>query len=88
MRQQLPTTVSAPRTAPALDHEAQRWLRGVFGAQAVNRGGVIRRAARDVERIVGRDLFIAEVRRRGFHMVENAGQFIVLCNNEPMRVIC
>lgn len=88
MQRTLPLPVAAPRTAPALDPEAWRWMRAVFAAQAVNRGGVIRRAVRDVDRIVGRAIFEAEVRRRGYHMIENAGQFIILCNNEPVRVIC
>ncbi len=88
MRQDLPIRAIAPRVAPALPLDAQRWLRGVFAAQAVNRGGVIRRAVRDVDRIVGRDVFVAEVQRRGFHMVENAGQFVIFCNNEPVHVIC
>lgn len=61
------------------------WLAHVFSAKAVNAGGVIRRKSRDVERLVGRDRFIAEVARRGFHAVENAGQIIVFCNNEPIR---
>ena len=88
MKHDLSLPISAPRVAPVLTEEAERWLRGVFGAQAVNEGRVIRRAARDVDRIVGRAAFVAEVRRRGFHMVENAGQFGIFCNNEPVRVIC
>jgi len=87
MRDTLPMHPILPRSAPCIDEEARRWLRGVFSAQAVNRGGVIRRAVRDVDRIVGRAAFEAEVQRRGFHMVENAGQFVIFCNNEPVRVI-
>ena len=88
MRQTLPIAPIPPRPAPFVEEEARRWLRGVFSAQAVNRGGVIRRAVRDVDRITGRAAFVAEVERRGFHMVENAGQFVIFCNNEPVRVIC
>ena len=51
-------------------------------------GGVVRRAARDVERVMGRAAFRAELERRGFHAVENAGQFVIFCNNEPVRVVC
>lgn len=87
MHQRLPIRSVSPSPAPCVGDEARRWLRGVFAAQAVNRGGVIRRAVRDVDRIVGRAAFEAEVRRRGFHMVENAGQFVIFCNNEPVRVI-
>jgi len=63
------------------------WLDAMFCAQAVNRGGVLRRAVRDVEREVGRDAFVAAVRARGFHLVECSGQFIVICNARPLRVI-
>lgn len=48
-------------------------------------GEVIRRKVRDVERYIGRELFLAETRRRGYPVVENAGQFVVFCNNEPIR---
>lgn len=88
MTQQLPLAPHAPVAAPVLSRDAQLWLRGVFAAQAVNRGGVIRRAVREVDRIVGRAAFQAEVARRGFRMVENAGQFVIFCNNEPVHVIC
>lgn len=87
MYSRLPIQPLLPKAAPCVGDEARRWLHGVFSAQAVNRGGVIRRAVRDVDRIVGRVAFEAEVQRRGFHMVENAGQFVIFCNNEPVRVI-
>lgn len=61
------------------------WLRDLFACKAVQQGQVIRRKKRDIERFAGRDLFLAEVRRRGFQVVENAGQFIVFCNREPIR---
>ncbi|WP_072777433.1 hypothetical protein [Marivita hallyeonensis] len=63
------------------------WLRSVFSAKAVGRGGVIHRAVRDVERIAGRELFVAEVHRRGFTLVENGEQFVVFCNRDPVRLI-
>ena len=64
------------------------WLDEVFSAKAVARGGVVRRSVRDVEREVGRARFIAEVRRRGFHLVECGGQFIVICNAGQVHIIC
>jgi hypothetical protein len=50
-------------------------------------GGVVRRNLRDIERYVGRDTFERELRRRGYHAVENAGQLIIFCNQEPIRLI-
>jgi hypothetical protein len=67
---------------------AQAWLDDLFSAKAVGKGGIVRRAVRDVEREVGKAALIAEVRRRGFHLIECGGQFIVICNPGQMQVIC
>lgn len=67
---------------------AQVWLDDLFSAKAVGKGGIVRRAVRDVDREIGRPAFIAEVRRRGFHLIECGGQFIVICNPGQMQIIC
>lgn len=61
------------------------WLLHLFSSQAAREGAVIRRKSRDIERFVGRDMFLEETRRRGFSVVENAGQFVIFCNREPLR---
>lgn len=61
------------------------WLKGLFTAKAVMQGGVIRRKARNVERFVGMDRFLREIRRRGFQVAENSGQLIIFCNQAPVR---
>ncbi|MEQ6203311.1 N-(5'-phosphoribosyl)anthranilate isomerase [Sulfitobacter sp. HNIBRBA2951] len=63
------------------------WMTHLFSAKTARQGGVVRRKLRDVERYVGRDVFENELKRRGYHAVENAGQLIVFCNQEPIRVI-
>lgn len=60
----------------------------MFDAKSASRGGVIRRAVRDVEHEIGREAFVSEVRARGFHLVEIGGQFIVICNDGQMKVHC
>lgn len=60
----------------------------MFAAKAVEKGGVVRRSVPWVEREIGRDRFIEEVRARGFHMIECGKQFVIICNNTGMRVIC
>ncbi|MDH3264564.1 MAG: N-(5'-phosphoribosyl)anthranilate isomerase [Paracoccaceae bacterium] len=70
---------------PAITPEI--WLRQVFGSHAALDGGVVRRKVRDVERIVGREAFEAHLRRRGFRAIENAGQYVVFCNRDPVRLI-
>lgn len=63
----------------------QQFFAEFFGSRAAIRGQIIRRKVLDVERFVGRDLFLAEAARRGFPVVENAGQFVVFCNREPIQ---
>ncbi|MCY1127542.1 N-(5'-phosphoribosyl)anthranilate isomerase [Frigidibacter sp. RF13] len=63
------------------------WLRQIFAARAATDGGIVRRQVRDVERIVGRARFEAELRHRGYRAVENAGQFVIFCNRAPVRLI-
>lgn len=58
----------------------------LFAAKAAKSGGIVRRAVRDVEREVGRDAFIAEIERRNFHLLEYAGQFIVVCRSDHLTV--
>ena len=63
------------------------YLADVFNSKAVQKGEVIRRKARDIERFAGMDLFLREIHRRGFHVVENSGQFVIFCNRAPVRWI-
>lgn len=65
----------------------EHWLRQIFSSQAARDGGVVRRKIRDVERLIGRDAFAAELRRRGYRAVENAGQFVIFCNSEDIKLI-
>lgn len=64
-----------------------RWIIQLFSAKSAAEGGIIRRKVEDVERLVGRRRFLLEVDRRGFHVVENAGQFIIFCNQDPVTVL-
>jgi hypothetical protein len=61
------------------------WLIHLFSSRAAAMGGVIRRKKRDIERYVGMAEFKAELKRRGFHAVENAGQIVIFCNQDPIR---
>lgn len=70
-----------------IQNGADRWLDLIFAAKAVEKGRIVRRAVHWVDREVGRDVFIAAVQDRGFHLLENAGQYIVICNKAPVRRI-
>ena len=65
----------------------EKWIVHIFSAESVAEGGTVRRKVADVERLISRERFLHEVRRRGFRVVENAGQFIVFCNREPVYVL-
>jgi hypothetical protein len=64
-----------------------RWITQLFSARAAAEGGIVRRSLSDIDRLVGRDRFMHEVRRRGFRAVENAGQVIVFCNRQDVRIL-
>jgi hypothetical protein len=64
------------------------WCNALFSAKALEKGGIVRRAVKDVHREIGREAFFLEVRRRGFHLIEVGGQYVVICNPGQMIVIC
>jgi len=63
------------------------WVLDLFSSKAARQGAVIRRQTRDIERYVGWTAFEAELARRGYHAVENAGQVVIFCNQDSVRVI-
>jgi len=72
---------------PAIALPSAPWVDQVFSAKSVQRGGVVRRSLRWVEAEVGREVFVAEVRRRGWHLVECNGQLVVFCTRRPIQVL-
>lgn len=62
------------------------WINQIFAAQAA-KGGVVRRSIVWVEAEIGCDLFEAEVRRRGYHLLIAGTQYVVICNNGPIRIL-
>ena len=62
-----------------------QFLAELFSSRAAATGAVIRRNVRDIDRYYGRAAFLEEMRRRGFSVVENAGQMVIFCNREPIR---
>lgn len=64
-----------------------QWMSQIFSARSAQTGGVVRRSVADVERKIGREALELEVRRRGFHLLEAGGQFIIICTRSDLRVI-
>lgn len=68
-------------------NDPEAWIRQIFAAKAVHRGGVVRRSVATVEREVGRERFMEEVEQRGFHLIECGEQFVVICNSGQIRLL-
>ena len=66
---------------------SEMWLEQIFLSAEAVKGGVVKRQVRDVERLVGRQAFADEIRRRGFQAVENGRHFVIFCNGSPIRRI-
>ncbi len=63
------------------------WIIQLFSSRAAATGGVVRRKRSDIERYVGMDEFKHELCRRGYQAIENAGQVVIFCNQEPVRAV-
>lgn len=67
--------------------EPEFWLDQLFATKAAQKGAVVRRSMAWVDREVGRDLFVHEVRTRGFHLIRTADQYIVVCHSGPIDIM-
>ncbi|MES2847109.1 MAG: N-(5'-phosphoribosyl)anthranilate isomerase [Pseudomonadota bacterium] len=67
--------------------DPQIWIDQILAAKAVARGGVIWRNIAWVDADVGRDRFVSEVRKRGYHLVQTGQQFVVICNTGPIHIL-
>lgn len=63
------------------------WIDQIFSTKSARRGAVVRRSMNWVEREVGHARFQEEVRRRGFHLIRTANQYIVICHNGPIDIL-
>ncbi|MDT8855762.1 N-(5'-phosphoribosyl)anthranilate isomerase [Paracoccaceae bacterium Fryx2] len=63
------------------------WIAEVFAAQAVRKGGVIRRNVHWIAREIGCERFVEEVRQRGFRLLETGDQWIVICHGGGVRLL-
>jgi hypothetical protein len=78
--------MSRDQVLQPVNHDPDSWIRLIFSAQAA-KGGVVRRSIAWIDREVGRDRFIDEVRCRGFHLLASSNQFIVICNRDAVQVL-
>lgn len=67
--------------------QAQRWLDQMFATKSARRGAVVRRSLAWVDREVGRDRFQDEIQRRGYHLIQTADQYVVICHGGPVHIL-
>ena len=59
-------------------------MRQMFATRTALDGGVIRRKVADIDHIVGREVFLSAMQKRGYRVVENAGHFVIFCNSDAV----
>ncbi len=65
--------------------DPEAWVQTLFKSKAAIEGRVIRRSLRDIDRFASRAVLLNEINRRGYRAVENAGQIVIFCNQEPIH---
>ncbi len=63
------------------------WIAQLFSSRSARSGAVVRRSVNWVEREVGHLAFQTEVKRRGYHLIRTANQYIVICHNGPIDIL-
>lgn len=64
-----------------------QWIKDIFRAGAVNKGGIVRRSKETVERNGGYIALLEEVKRRRFHLIRTGGQYVVICNKGYFKLL-
>ena len=66
---------------------AQKWIQQVFSSKIAKRGGHVRRKVSTIDKYASRADLIAEVKRRGYHVVEMKDQWVVICNRGKVKIV-
>ena len=62
------------------------FINQIFEAQAVKKGGIVRRKKESVEKFASLQYLIQEVKQRGFHLIESGDQDIIICNSGNFKL--
>ena len=65
-----------------------KWIRDIFRAGAVNKGGIVRRSRKTVRKNGGYKALLREVKRRKFHLIRTGGQYVIVCNKGQVKMLC
>lgn len=63
------------------------FLDDLFDCDAARAGHVVQVSHLDMERFVGRERFISDMKKRRFTAVQNRSQIFIFCNNRDLRLI-
>lgn len=72
----------------SLTFRAQDRLREILATREAREGGIVSRSAADIDRVVGRDAFLAEMRTAGFAVFRAAGQYVIFCAGGEINRTC
>ncbi len=68
-------------------YSPKKWIKQIFYALQVNKGGIVRRKIKSVLRYASEAQLVAAVKARGFHMVRSGDQFVIFCNQGEFQII-
>lgn len=63
------------------------WMRQIFTCGQVAKGNIVRRKRSSVQRYASMKALKAEIRRRGFHLIETGDQLIIICNRGQIKLV-
>ncbi len=66
-----------------------RWIKRIFSASAAQHGGIVYRGVDQVRRWASLRELKAEVRARGFHLLQVGDLYVIVCQSPAnIKVIC
>ena len=71
-----------------LSPRARDRLREILTTRQAREGGILTRPAADIDRVVGRAAFLAEMRRLGFPVVRSGSSYVVFCAGGELERLC
>lgn len=72
----------------ATSSSAQKaWIEQIFGADAANNGGIVRRSVKSVNENASEQELIDAVKSRQFKLIETGGQYVILCHRGYMQLV-
>lgn len=67
---------------------SQAWLTQVFAAGQASQDGVVRRSIESVLQYSSEEDLVGDARSRGFHVLKTSNQYVILCNEGDIQVLC